>query len=626
MVERLADTAVLWMLTYGLHGTALLLVAFAVSKWMKRRRLAIQELLWKVALAGSLITATLQVGFGLKPLTTSWELSEAHHEIITPVPLVDEENAMIGFKPEAKALVLPESHSVAFPAGSSISSGPADAPFSLPNWKILVAGAWLSVGLALAMGLFLSYRRLNRKLHAGTEIERGPLPLALARLLGGTSLHGKIKLTRVRGIRVPLARIIPRPEICLPQRIFTGLTAEQQETLLAHEIAHILHRDPLWLLFSHAMERFFFFQPLNRVARIQLQRLSEFRCDDWAAERTGRPLVLARCLAEVAGWQLGRTAALLPGIAPRRRSDLGHRVHLLLDGNKTFRSLSPRWAGLLALVGLALVIPVVPGFTRATASSKTEPPAPLPVSAKKEPVKSIAPPVTPAEKTEKSAPRPSIKVTRITEPTDSPEPSPEPFTVALEAPAVTEPTLADTPHLVNLEAVPAAVPAAPEAPSEAMEETASTREDEEDEGGEVEDILDELEEELDAVTEIYEEEFEAEVEEFEETFERMEDKVENRSDRRLLEWRAERIEKKIEQFEEEAEDRLEVFEEAFEHFESRYERRIESFEDHPSDLTSEVVDELLRSLRRDLNTWRTNYRTEIRELTAKVKKLERKYG
>ena len=45
------------------------------------------------------------------------------------------------------------------------------------------------------------------------------------------------------------------------------LDAPQLRAMLAHELAHLERRDPQWLAFACILERAFFFQPLNRLAR-----------------------------------------------------------------------------------------------------------------------------------------------------------------------------------------------------------------------------------------------------------------------------------------------------------------------------------------------------------------------
>lgn len=81
-------------------------------------------------------------------------------------------------------------------------------------------------------------------------------------------------------------------------------------------LGHLSRRDPLWVRIVASVETLFFLQPLNRLARKELQDASEFLCDDWAVERTGTPLVMARSLARVdrrptSRWLMAFSAVLL---------------------------------------------------------------------------------------------------------------------------------------------------------------------------------------------------------------------------------------------------------------------------------------------------------------------------
>ena len=67
----LADRVGMWLATYFVHSTVLLVVALLLSRWMGARRLAWQESVLKVALVGGLLTASLQVGFGWQAATGS---------------------------------------------------------------------------------------------------------------------------------------------------------------------------------------------------------------------------------------------------------------------------------------------------------------------------------------------------------------------------------------------------------------------------------------------------------------------------------------------------------------------------------------------------------------------------
>src|SRR5256714_3324572 len=105
-----------------------------------------------------------------------------------------------------------------------------------------------------------------------------------------------------------MARTISSPvalglsEICVPELALSELGAEQQRSMLAHELAHLARRDSLWLAGASLIERCFFFQPLNRLARRELETTAEYLSDEWAMRKTGSAVSLAKCLATVAEW------------------------------------------------------------------------------------------------------------------------------------------------------------------------------------------------------------------------------------------------------------------------------------------------------------------------------------
>src|SRR5439155_26499816 len=91
-------------------------------------------------------------------------------------------------------------------------------------------------------------------------------------------------------------------EICVPELALSNLGAEQQRSMLAHELAHLARRDSLWLAGARLIERCFFFQPLNRLATRELETTAEYLSGDGAMRKTGSAVALAKCLATVAEW------------------------------------------------------------------------------------------------------------------------------------------------------------------------------------------------------------------------------------------------------------------------------------------------------------------------------------
>ena len=111
----------------------------------------------------------------------------------------------------------------------------------------------------------------------------------------------------------------PGDRSCCPSDSCEQLDAEQQRAALAHEIAHLVRRDPAWRILAGVLERVFFFQPLNRIARVKLCESADFLCDQWAVQHTRSPLALARCLSAVASWTSPASDELLAGASPMAR-------------------------------------------------------------------------------------------------------------------------------------------------------------------------------------------------------------------------------------------------------------------------------------------------------------------
>src|SRR5207244_13530408 len=142
----------------------------------------------------------------------------------------------------------------------------------------------------------------------------------------------RVHLTMARPISSPVA--LGLSEICVPELALSELGAEQQRSMLAHELAHLARHDSLWLAAASLIERCFFFQPLNRLARRELETTAEYLSDEWATRKTGSAVALAKCLATVAEWiQASPLRVPVAGLAERRSflNPLGHR-------GQTFRS------------------------------------------------------------------------------------------------------------------------------------------------------------------------------------------------------------------------------------------------------------------------------------------------
>jgi beta-lactamase regulating signal transducer with metallopeptidase domain len=370
--------ATAWLLTYALHSTLLLALAWLASGPLARRSLRLEEAVWRVALLGALATSTFQVATGWHPVAalrlpaTSMAsiekvVTRAPASIPASLPMPEVSLSRVAELSPAPAAV--RRAAVLPVAGRPM---PVSAASRSAVWMARLLVLWATVAFLLSLRLAFAHLGLRRRLRARLEVSGGTLFRILDRLAPETGISRPIRLTCSTALPVPVALGVLRPEIAVPPRALSHLSAGEQESLLAHELAHLVRRDPAWLAGGQLLASLLFFQPLNWVARRRLREISELLSDEWAVGRTGEPLALARCLTEVAQWTLGPVRLLpVPGMADRP-SNLGRRIHRLLDGERE-RHRMPR-LGVAALGVLLLSIAVAaPGFT---APEKPAPPAP----------------------------------------------------------------------------------------------------------------------------------------------------------------------------------------------------------------------------------------------------------
>jgi HEAT repeat protein/beta-lactamase regulating signal transducer with metallopeptidase domain len=343
-----SSSAVLsWLLTYALHSTVLLVLARVITS--RKMSATSRDVIWKSALVGGIVTASVQQAFDLRPsgsmalpaLVTSVAQSAESRRAADPIDLQSKEHEQKGELTQA-----------ALPPGAE--GTPASARLSLTDGLVL---GWALVALVLAVAYGARRLILVGRLGDRRRVTEGPMLPILAALQG----HGptSIRLTSSNAISSPVA--LGLNEICVPEAAITELDEDQQRGLLAHELAHLERRDPVWLDAISVIERVLFFQPLNRLARREIQLAAEHLCDDWAASRLGSGVPLAKCLAQVAEWiQASPLGVPVAGMA-EQRSQLVERIARLVDRTARAKPASRMLVTVGAVVLLAGVVAAAPG-------------------------------------------------------------------------------------------------------------------------------------------------------------------------------------------------------------------------------------------------------------------------
>ena len=356
MTGTISSLALAWLLTYAIHSTILLSLAWLLVRarpWSP----GATELLWKAAMLGGILTASVQLRLDLRPAGT-----------VMLQPPVVATPAVVATPPASTAKIRhPKVSTPAQPSDMAPSPQPSferTGPVIVMSRSSVAVVAWGLVAFALGLSYIARRLILVGRLGDRRVVPEGALPDMLTELARDAGLRSTPVLTSSSQISSPVALGIG--EICVPETALTDLDAEQQRSLLAHELAHLARRDPVWLILGSLIERVFWIQPLNRVANREIAKSAEYMCDDWAVRRTGSGVPLARCLAQVAEWiQASPLGVPVAGMA-EERSLLVSRVARLVEGvkpsNRSRRGLAVAAAGVL--VATILVAPGVSGKTR----------------------------------------------------------------------------------------------------------------------------------------------------------------------------------------------------------------------------------------------------------------------
>src|SRR5713101_4038644 len=220
---------------------------------------------------------------------------------------------------------------------ASVAESRAEQPIAM----LWVVEVWflgvLLLSLRTAGGLFLIERMRRKEIKpvGGKLYERC---LALQRRMG---LDRAIQYCECHRLDAPAVLGWFRPVVLLPVRALTGLTGEQIEAVIAHELAHIRRLDCFVNLFQIAAETLLFYHPAVWWVSQRIRAERENCCDDEAISLCGDAVNYARALTLMEEW---RTAPALMMAA--NRSPLAERVVRLLGLNRAAATGRTRMAGL----------------------------------------------------------------------------------------------------------------------------------------------------------------------------------------------------------------------------------------------------------------------------------------
>jgi len=167
-----------------------------------------------------------------------------------------------------------------------------------PALPYLVAGWLLGVfGLSLwHLGGWAQLQRLKKQMVKPVETS---LQAKLNELSARLRVKQAVQLVESALVQVPTVVGWLRPVILLPASALTGLSSEQLEALLAHELAHIRRHDYLINMLQTVVETLGFYHPAVWWVSHKIRIERENCCDDLAVSISGDRIRYARALTSM---------------------------------------------------------------------------------------------------------------------------------------------------------------------------------------------------------------------------------------------------------------------------------------------------------------------------------------
>ncbi|HVK08045.1 MAG TPA: M56 family metallopeptidase, partial [Gemmataceae bacterium] len=172
-------------------------------------------------------------------------------------------------------------------------TGPAAEPPTSAWWPGVVwaTGAAVVIGRR-ALGS-LALRRLRRRLQT---LAPGDLVVRVAAVGRRCGYRRLVRVRVARGLAAPLVFGHRRPVLVVPPDFAETFTPAQQEAIVAHELGHLAHRDPVWQWVATAAVALHWWNPAAWWARARHRDAGEAAADEFTAAVREGPTLLAESL------------------------------------------------------------------------------------------------------------------------------------------------------------------------------------------------------------------------------------------------------------------------------------------------------------------------------------------
>ena len=324
-----------WALIHFLWQGSLVAIALALMLYLLRGHAAAVRYRWAV---GALLMALVL------PVWTTWHYLDSDRadrwfEATPPDTMPDSELTSAGSSAQASVVIEPTA-----PGTFSI--------FSLESTLPLVFSLWLGGVICLSLIHLDGWRRVRRLTRRRVRPVTRSWQQRVQELSRQLGIPRAVTMLESALVEVPAVVGWLRPVILMPAATLSGLPPALIESVIMHELAHVLRRDHLVNLLQVVAETLLFYHPAVWWISRQIRNERENCCDDIAVAACGDRVVYALALLSCE-----ESREPVPSLALRASNgSLLRRVRRLIGGPSMNRHDLPGHHGpRLAVAALAVL-------------------------------------------------------------------------------------------------------------------------------------------------------------------------------------------------------------------------------------------------------------------------------
>ena len=219
--------------------------------------------------------------------------------------------------------------------------------FGHANWIVV---GWLFGVCVVLMRPILGCYNIYKLMRGVSSEVPSNIKLIGNRLKTELGIRREVAFYVSKSIDVPMVFGMFKPVVLMPLSAISGLTAEQLEQLLAHELAHIARNDFLVNLLQTIFEALYFFHPVAWWLSRQIRLERENCCDDMVVGMTKDAQGYATTLATLATTQVDAPSLAAGGM------DLLSRIERLVGRQKNYSVCWPVQVCSIVFVGIGLTL------------------------------------------------------------------------------------------------------------------------------------------------------------------------------------------------------------------------------------------------------------------------------